>query len=376
MIDTEGGFSFREAGRVIDLDDALLTLALAEVEAGLGGVGDDVATDGLLVVTGEEGGIRVGDDLVGDDDGGAVLVGQDLEGAEKATKFLLAVGEFTTTSEVGAEEGGGRIDDDEGEAVLGHHGGGLGEEVLLVVGVVGAGAGDVVKDIIGVEAEALGGGAEAFGAEGAFGVDVERHTFSAALFEGELAGDTEGVAELGLAGAELAEEFGDGAALEAAAEELVEFLGAGGDADELLAHAEDGGGVGEADGAELLGFLDEGFGLLVADALAVGDDLLGGEGNALDGVDAAFDQRLDVGALEAVLFEDLDAASIAATRDLFFFGLVFLMLLAKLASFVGRSLLFTATVGDDLDVIIRRSDFLLNLGTTTTSSSFSGHCLL
>ena len=335
-----------------------------------------MTTDGFLVITREESGVRVGNDLVGDDDSSAVFFSQVLEGTKETTKFLLTIGEFTTTSEISTEESSGGVDDDEGEAVLGHHGGGLGEEVLLVVGVVGAGAGDVVKDIIGVEAEALGGGAEAFGAEGAFGVDVERHTFSAALFEGELAGDTEGVAELGLAGAELAEEFGDGAALEAAAEELVEFLGAGGDADELLAHAEDGGGVGEADGAELLGFLDEGFGLLVADALAVGDDLLGGEGNALDGVDAAFDQRLDVGALEAVLFEDLDAASVAAAGNLFFFGLVFLVLLAKLASFVGRSLLFTTTIGDDLDVIIRRSDFLLNLGTTTTSSSFSGHCLL
>ena len=368
IVDAKDRFSFGETRGVVDLDDALLALTLAEVEARLGGVGDDVPADGLLVVAREEGRVGVGDDLVGDDDGGAVFLGQTLEGTEELAELLLAISELAAAGEVGAEERGGGVDDDDSKSVLSHHCGRLGEKLLLMFAVVGAGAGDVVEDVVGVEAEALGDGAEALGTEGAFGVDVEGHAFGAALVEGKLAGDAERVAELRLAGSELAEELGDGAGLEAAAEELVEFLGAGCDADEVLSHHVDVGGAGEADGAELLRLLDEGVGLLVADALAVDDDLLGGVGDALDGVDTALDQRLDVGALEAVLLEDLDAARIGSTGNFDVFLFVTLLLLSS--GVVGRD---GGLLIENLEIVIGGFDFL-DLGATATLSGFGGHC--
>src|SRR3989338_1483188 len=81
-INTKSRVSLGQARRIVDLADALLSLALAEGEASLGGVRHDVAADGLLVVAGEHGRVGVGDDLVGDDDGAGVLLGEILEAAE------------------------------------------------------------------------------------------------------------------------------------------------------------------------------------------------------------------------------------------------------------------------------------------------------
>ena len=108
----------------------------------------------------------------------------------------LTAGQLTSAGEVGAIEGHGGVDDEEGKARLAHHLAGLVEELELVVAVIGARVGDVVEDFFAVEAVAIGDSEEAHGAEGAFGVNVEAFSLAAAHVEGELAGYGEGVADL------------------------------------------------------------------------------------------------------------------------------------------------------------------------------------
>ena len=123
-----------------------------------------------------------------------------------------------------------------------------------MVGVVGAGIGDVVEDLFAREAVSVRDGQEAHGPEGAFGVDVEAFPFPAAHVEGELACHGEGVADLGFARSELAEYLGYGARFDAAGEQGVELFGAGGYGDELRAALVHVCGSREAHGDELVGW--------------------------------------------------------------------------------------------------------------------------
>ena len=116
---------------------------------------DDVAANRLLRIRIEHGAgsaVDLRDDLVRNDDGDAEFVREPLEGAHEFGEVRLAGGEFAAAGEVGAVEGGGGVDDQEGKAGLAHHVGGLVEELELVVGVVGAGVGDVVEDLFAREA--------------------------------------------------------------------------------------------------------------------------------------------------------------------------------------------------------------------------------
>ena len=129
-------------------------------------MGDDVAADRLLrvrIVGHHRPAVDLRHDLVGDDDGDAKLVRQPLERAHELGEVVLARGELAAAGEVGAVEGGGGVDDEQGEAGLGHHLGGLVEELELVVGVVGARVGDVVEDFFTGEAEAFRYGQQADG---------------------------------------------------------------------------------------------------------------------------------------------------------------------------------------------------------------------
>ena len=96
----------------------------------------------------------------------------------------LPRGEFATAGEVGAVEGGGAVDDEEGEARFAHHVRGLVEELQLVIGIVRAGVGDVVQYFFAGEAVAVGDAEETHRAEGAFGVDIEAFSLAAAHVEG------------------------------------------------------------------------------------------------------------------------------------------------------------------------------------------------
>ena len=197
--------------------------------------------------------INLRNDLIGDDDRDAELVRETLEGAHEFGEVGLAGGELAAAGEVGAVKRGGRVDDEEAEARLAHHVGGLVQELELVVRVVGAGVGDVVEDLFAREAVAVRDGEEPHGAEGAFRVDVEAFALAAAHVEGELAGYGEGVADLGFPCAEFAEDFRDGAGFDAAGEEGVELFGARGDGDELGATLVHFGGGGEAHGHDFGG---------------------------------------------------------------------------------------------------------------------------
>lgn len=306
---------------MVDLDNTLFTFTLSERQTNLARVGEDVTADRLLGVTREHGSVGIGNDLVGDEDSDAVFVGERLKRAEEASEVLLTIGELTAACVIGAVQGGGRIDDDQGETIFGHHGGGLNEELRLVIGVESLGDSDVVEDIVGIEAVTFSDGAETLGAESTFGVDEESHSFTTALFERKLAHDAKLVAELRLASAEFTEEFSDAASFDTAAEELVEFFGAGLDADEFLAHFVHLGGACEPERNELGAFSDDLVGSLIRDALDSQDLLLASVGDAFDGVEAAFDECLENGALDAVLFEELEwlGASGTTCLDLWFF---------------------------------------------------------
>ena len=128
----------------------------------------------------------------------------------------LPRGELPAAGEVGAVEGGGAVNDKEGEAGLAHHLAGLSEELELVVRVVSAGVGYVVKDLFAAQAVTISDSEAAHGAECSFRVDVEAFSFAAAHVEGELAGHGEGVADLGFSSAKFAEDFCHGAGFNAA----------------------------------------------------------------------------------------------------------------------------------------------------------------
>ena len=73
-----------------------------------------------------------------------------------------------------------------------------------MVRVVGARVCDILKDFRARQSESLGNGKQALGAEGSLGVDVEALALSTALVDWQLACDCKHVAQLGLAGSELA----------------------------------------------------------------------------------------------------------------------------------------------------------------------------
>ena len=64
---------------------------------------------------------------------------------------------------------------------------------------------------------------ERLGTETAFRINVNGLAFGPAVRDGHLARDAQGVAELGLAGAELSKDFRNGSRLNAPTQELVEF---------------------------------------------------------------------------------------------------------------------------------------------------------
>ncbi len=108
---------------------------------------DDIPADRLLRIRIEHRArpaIDLSHDLIRDDDRDAELVGQPLQRAHELSEVGLARGELAAAGEVGAVEGGGAVDDEEGEAGFAHHVRGLVQQLELVVGVVGAGVGDVV----------------------------------------------------------------------------------------------------------------------------------------------------------------------------------------------------------------------------------------
>lgn len=92
---------------------------------------------------------------------------------------------------------------------------------------------DVVQHLLAVQTQALGDGKQPNRTERPLRVDVQALPLTAAHVHGQLAGHRQGVADLRFTSAELAKQLGDGARLDASAEQRVEVLGAGRDVDEL-----------------------------------------------------------------------------------------------------------------------------------------------
>mmetsp|Transcript_29088 Transcript_29088/g.84523 ORF Transcript_29088/g.84523 Transcript_29088/m.84523 type:complete len:296 (+) Transcript_29088:347-1234(+) len=283
-------------------------------------MGDDVAADGLGRVLGERHAVGVGHDLVGNEDGDAEFLGETGQLPEELGHLHLPLGQLAPARIIGPEQGRGRIHHDEGVAILAEDGGRHLEELHLMLAVVGAGVRDVLEGGDGVHVEPLGDGLEPFGAEGPLGVDVHGLALGTAVGDGQLARDAEGVAELGLAGAEFTEDLGDGSGLDAALEELVKLNGPGGEGEHGLAILE---GIGRR--LEVRGdhgpndFLDlEDLGL--RDALDVGQLADGGVSDRLDGVVAGILELLEVVGVDAVLGEAVEG--LEGHSDLLRFGLV------------------------------------------------------
>ncbi|EPY29658.1 DNA repair protein RAD51 [Strigomonas culicis] len=310
LVDAKNRLPLRQAGRVVHLHNALLAAALAEAQPRRGGVRHDVPANRLLRVRliQRGGAVHVRDDLVRDDDRDAVLLGEVVQGAEELAQVHLARRELVAPAVVRAVERGRAVHDDQREAVLGHHRGGLQQQLLLVVRVEGPCAGHVREHVLRVQLVALRDGDEPLRAERALRVDVERHALRAALRDGHLARHAERVAELRLAGAELPEELRDAARLDAAAEQLIQLAAAGRDDDNLLAHLVVVDRGGEAHWHQLGALAHDLLRLVLADALDGQDGLLGCVRDGLDGVEAALHQLLDVPARHAVVLELLHHA--------------------------------------------------------------------
>lgn len=166
----------------------------------------------------------------------------------------LPAAELPAAAVIGAVQGGGGVDDEQREAGLAHHRAGLVQQLQLMVAVVRAGICHVIQDLLARQPVPVRHGEQPHWAEGALGVDVQAFPLAAAHVEGELAGDGQGVADLRLAGAELAEDLGDAAGFDAAGQKGVELLRAGGDGDELGTALVHFGGGGESHGDEFRGW--------------------------------------------------------------------------------------------------------------------------
>ena len=109
---------------------------------------DNIPTNrflGIRIKHGARPAIDLRYDLICDDDSDAEFVSEALQGAHEFREVCLAGGEFAAAGEVGAVEGGGGVDDEEGEAGFAHHVGGLVEELELVIGIVCSCVSDVVE---------------------------------------------------------------------------------------------------------------------------------------------------------------------------------------------------------------------------------------
>ena len=304
---------------VEDGADAILPPSLAHAQTGRRGMRDDVAPNRLGRVLGEGHAVGIGHDLVGDEYRDAKLLREAGELTEELGHLHLPLGQLAPTRIIGPKQRRGGIDDDEGVAIGAEDGGRDLEQFHLMLGVVGAGVRDVLEGGDGVHVEPLGDGLEAFGAERALRVDVHGLALGTAVGDGQLARDAEGVAQLGLAGAELAKDLGDGSGLDAPLEELVELDGPGGEGEHRLAILEGVGGrleVGRDHRADdPLDLEDLGLG----DALDVGELADRGVGDRLDGVVSGILQLLDVVGVDAVLGEAVEG--LEADSDLLWSGI-------------------------------------------------------
>ncbi len=141
--------------------------------------------------------VRLGVDLISCHDTDVADFGESEEVVEVFVEFLLAFGEHAAAEVFGAEVADEAVDDEESDffelgVVLD-----LLDEEHLVVAVVGAADDDVFEGLVGGDVFVLGHVDDAFGTEGAFGVDVGGFGGASALIGGQLDADADLVADLG-----------------------------------------------------------------------------------------------------------------------------------------------------------------------------------
>ena len=102
----------------------ILPPALAHAKSRGAGVSDDVAPDGLGRVLGEAHPVGIGHDLIADEDGDSKLFREASQLTQELSHLHLPFGQLSSAGVVGPEQGRGRIDDDQGVAILGEDGGG------------------------------------------------------------------------------------------------------------------------------------------------------------------------------------------------------------------------------------------------------------
>ena len=107
--------------------------------------------------------------------------------------------------------------------ILTHDGSCHFEQLGLVLAVVGSRVRDVLQGDGGIHAKPLSDPLQALRAECPLGIDVDRLPLRPPVADGHLARHAEGVAELRLARAELAEHLRQRARLDAPLEQLVEL---------------------------------------------------------------------------------------------------------------------------------------------------------
>lgn len=100
-------------------------------------------------------------------------------------------------------------------------------------GIVCTSVGYVVKDIFMIKVETTGDFDETIRAEGTFSVDVESLALTTSHVDGELASNTEGVAELCLTASVLSVNFSDGSSFQTATQDAVKLSRAGREANDL-----------------------------------------------------------------------------------------------------------------------------------------------
>mmetsp|Transcript_126511 Transcript_126511/g.300443 ORF Transcript_126511/g.300443 Transcript_126511/m.300443 type:complete len:308 (+) Transcript_126511:144-1067(+) len=265
-VDLKDAFALRQARGVIDLRHTLLSTTLAQHDPGGREVRQDVPAHGLRVA-GHEGAATacIGHDLVRQHHRDVELLAHLLQLVQHSRQLLLSLAQLPTAGVVYAEAAHDGVHDDQRKAVLvlDHQRGGLHQQLLQVLRGVHARVDDVVHGRLGRDALGLRNLPDPIRAEGALGVHVHHLAVGAPHVGRELGHHCQRVAELSLAAPEFSEDLGDGAALHATAQHLVQLAGPGGDLEPALHLAHQLRAGHEAHLAGLAGGLDDFVHLLV-----------------------------------------------------------------------------------------------------------------
>mmetsp|Transcript_15729 Transcript_15729/g.50438 ORF Transcript_15729/g.50438 Transcript_15729/m.50438 type:complete len:277 (-) Transcript_15729:270-1100(-) len=228
----EGGFAKGMLARLFDAGSALFAAALAQVEANIDQVGENVSANSLLGVV-REGGPGIRAHLVCQDNCDVEFLRHPLHCVEDLGELLLPRRQLASSLVLVPQHTHDGVDDDERHLPLGDHPLGLLEgrlEVVLVVDVVHE---DVLVGQIAIHAEPVGNLCESLVRKGVLRVQVEDRTVAAALLLRHEAGHRERHRELRLSGAELAHDLRDDARLDAALEKVVQLRAPGRDVEDV-----------------------------------------------------------------------------------------------------------------------------------------------